>query len=170
MALPAYGPLSRFGLLVAAAVMVADQATKFLVLQLVGWQSGAMIRLTPFLDIAIVFNRGVSYGLFPQDSDAGRWMLTAVKLFAALLFIIWLARTHSRLVAASLGLLAGGALGNAIDRTVHGAVVDFISLHVAGWNWYVFNLADMAVVAGVLGLLYDAAFGSATKSPPSAPT
>ena len=170
MTLSPYGPLSRFGLLIAAAVMAADQTTKFLVLQLVGWQSGAMARLTPFLDIAVVLNRGVSYGLFPQNGDTGRWMLTAVKLFAALLFIIWLARTHSRVVAASLGLLVGGALGNAIDRTVYGAVVDFISLHVAGWNWYVFNLADTAVVAGVVGLLYDAAFGSATKSPPSAST
>lgn len=170
MALSAYGPLSRLGLLIAAAVMVADQATKFVVLEFVGWQSGAMVRLTPFLDIAVVLNRGVSYGLFPQDSAAGRWMLTAVKLFAALLFIIWLARTHSRLVAASLGLLVGGALGNAIDRTVYGAVVDFISLHLGGWNWYVFNLADTAVVAGVVGLLYDAIFGSATKSPPSGST
>jgi signal peptidase II len=168
MTLSAYGPLSRFGLMIATAALVADQATKFIVLKTA--HAGGLIRITSFFDIAVVLNRGVSYGLFPQDGDAGRWMLTAVKLFAALLFILWLARVRSRLVAASLGLLVGGALGNAIDRTVYGAVVDFVSLHVAGWNWYVFNLADTAVVAGVVGLLYDAVFGSATKSPPSGST
>ena len=73
----------------------------------------------------------------------------------------------SRLVAAALGLLIGGAIGNAVDRAIHGAVVDFVSLHAFGWRWYVFNVADSAIVAGVVGLLYDAVFGGATKRPPS---
>jgi signal peptidase II len=167
MAISLYGSLTRFGLIVAAAVLVADQASKFLILQNLASLPGRMITLTPFLDLVLVLNRGISYGLFPQDSDAGRWVLTAVKLFAALLFLLWLARARSRLVAASLGLLIGGALGNAIDRTVYEGVVDFILFHVSGWHWYVFNLADTAVVAGVVGLLYDALFGGATKSPPS---
>jgi signal peptidase II len=76
-------------------------------------------------------------------------------------------QSRSVIVVIALSLLVGGALGNALDRMVYGAVVDFVSLHAFGWRWYVFNLADVAIVAGVIGLLYDAVVGSATKSPPS---
>jgi signal peptidase II len=162
-----HGPLSRFGFVVAVAVILVDQASKYLVIRLFESAPGKIVTVTPFLDLVLALNRGISYGLFPQDGDAGRWLLTAVKLGAAVLFAIWLGRAQSRLVALSLGLLIGGALGNAFDRVVYGAVVDFVSLHAFGWYWYVFNFADCAIVAGVIGLLYDAAFGSATKSPPS---
>ena len=110
---------------------------------------------------------GGAYGLFQQEGDFGRWLLVAVKAGAAVLFVLWLRRAESRLVAASLGLLIGGAIGNGIDRVLHGAVIDFVSFHASGWHWYVFNLADAAIVAGVIGLLYDAVKGSVTKSPPS---
>jgi signal peptidase II len=80
--------------------------------------------------------------------------------------LVWLRRTHSKLAAAALGLLIGGAIGNAIDRAVQGAVVDFVSLHAGSFRWYVFNLADAAIVAGVAGLLYDAFTPNALKSPP----
>jgi len=74
---------------------------------------------------------------------------------AALALSYWLAQLQTRLAAASVGLIIGGALGNAIDRLHYGAVADFFSFHVSGFNWYVFNLADIAIVAGVVGLLYD---------------
>ena len=115
----------------------------------------------------LTYNRGISYGLLPQDGELGRWALVALSLAAAVLFAVWMVRAQSWVVAVSLGLLVGGALGNALDRMVYGAVVDFVSLHGFGWYWYVFNLADAAIVAGVVGLLYDAFMGSVTKSPPS---
>lgn len=164
------GSLLRFGLAIALVLFAADQITKFLVLHVIGLRPGEAVVVTPFLDLVLTFNRGISYGLFPQDGEAGRWFLVAIKLAAAALFAFWLARASSRLVAAALGLLIGGALGNALDRVLYGAVVDFISLHAGGWRWYVFNLADSAIVAGVVGLMYDAIWGNATKSPPSSGT
>jgi signal peptidase II len=162
------GPLSRFGFAIAMAALIADQATKLLVLRVLDLRPGEAMVITPFLDLVLTFNRGISYGLFPQEDEFGRWFLVALKLAAAALFAYWIARTSSRLVAAALGLLIGGALGNALDRASYGAVVDFISFHAFGWHWYVFNLADSTIVAGVVGLLYDALLGDATKSPPSA--
>ncbi len=164
------GPCFKFGLLVALAIFSADQLTKTLVLRLLDWKVGAPVALTPFLDFVLTLNRGISYGLFPQDSDAGRWFLICLKLAVSGVFLVWMAQTHSRVVALGLGLLVGGALGNAVDRVLYGAVIDFVSLHAYGWYWYVFNLADTAVVAGVIALLYDALFADATKSPGSGRT
>jgi signal peptidase II len=159
--------LALFGYALVAATFVADQALKFWVLHGLELRPGDRLELAPFLDLVLTYNRGISYGLFPQYSDFGRWALVTLSLAAAVLFTIWMLSTRSRIVVASLALLIGGAIGNALDRTVYGAVVDFVSLHAFGWRWYVFNLADAAIVAGVVGLLYDAATGSATKSPPS---
>ena len=164
------GPYFVTGLLAAVAILAADQVTKTLVLHWLNWKVGAPVALTPFLDFVLTLNRGISYGLFPQDSDAGRWFLIVVKLVVSAVFLVWMVQTHSRMVALGLGLLIGGALGNAIDRVLYGAVIDFVSLHAYGWYWYVFNLADTAVVAGVVALLYDALFADATKSPGSGRT
>ena len=163
-------PHLRLGVALAGAIFIADQIAKYLVLHGLELLPGERLVLAPFLDIVLTYNRGISYGLFQQDGELGRWFLVAVKLAAAALFIFWLARAGTPLVAASLGLLIGGALGNALDRAIHGAVVDFVSFHAFGWRWYVFNVADTAIVAGVLGLLYDAVKGSVTKSPPSGST
>jgi signal peptidase II len=161
------GPHIGLGFTIAIAIFLADQATKFLVLRGLELRLGERLELTPFLDFVLTYNRGISYGLFQQDSESGRWLLVALSVVAAALFTFWMTRTHSRLVAVSLALLNGGAIGNALDRMVYGAVVDFVSLHALGWYWYVFNLADTAIVAGVLGLLYDAIVVGVTKSPPS---
>jgi len=157
----------RFGLVIALVVLVADQASKVAVLSWAAQWPQPLHAVTPFLDFVALWNYGISYGLFPQG-ETGRWVLVAIKVAAALLFSVWLARAHNRLEAFALGLLIGGAIGNAVDRVVHGAVFDFISLHALGYRWYVFNLADVAVVVGVALLLYDAVFGRASKSPPSA--
>lgn len=164
------GPYFITGLLVAVAALAVDQSVKTLVLNFLNWEVGRPYTLTPFLDLVLTLNRGISYGMFPQESDAGRWFLIAVKLVVAAVFLVWMATATSRPVALGLGLLIGGALGNAVDRVLYGAVIDFVSLHAYGWYWYVFNLADTAVVAGVIALLYDALFVDATKSPPSGRT
>jgi signal peptidase II len=144
------------GLLVAAVTFVADQGTKLFVLYGLKLGAGEIVTVTPFFDLVLAMNRGISYGLLPQDSEFGRWILVMVNLAAAGFFCLWLRRSRSTLLAITLGFLIGGALGNAVDRAAYGAVVDFISLHALGWRWYVFNLADAAIVAGVFGLLYDA--------------
>ncbi|HXY89760.1 MAG TPA: signal peptidase II [Xanthobacteraceae bacterium] len=157
------GSLAAFGLAVAALTLVADQATKLFVLYGLRLGVNDVVAIAPFCDLVLAMNRGISYGLLPQDSEFGRWILVMVNLAAAGAFVLWLRRVRSRLLAAALGFLLGGALGNAIDRAAYGAVVDFISLHALGWRWYVFNVADAAIVAGVIGLLYDALVARATK-------
>jgi signal peptidase II len=160
------GPYFIFGLLIAAAIFVLDQITKYAVLYGLDLAVRGKIYVTPFADFVLAMNRGISYGLFPQDGELGRWVLFTIKIAASVLFFFWLRRAGSKLVAAALGLLIGGALGNALDRAVYGAVVDFVALHAFGFRWYVFNLADAAIVAGVIGLLYDALRSNALKSPP----
>ena len=154
-----YGPETRLGLVVAAVTAAADQAVKLWLLFGFDLPARAPVHLGPFFDLVLAWNTGISYGLFPQAGPLGQWALLTVKLVAVLLLWIWLARAGSRFSAFSLGLIIGGALGNAIDRVAYGAVVDFALFHITTvrwtFNWYVFNLADAGIVAGVAGLLYE---------------
>ena len=150
-----WGPYSFTGAALAVATVVCDQLHKAWMITIFGDTQRPKITVTPFFDLVLVWNRGISYGLFKQNSDAGRWVLIGFAVAAAIALTYWLAQLQTRLAAASVGLIIGGALGNAIDRVHYGAVADFFSFHVSGFNWYVFNLADVAIVAGVVGLLYD---------------
>jgi signal peptidase II len=150
-----WGPYSFTGAALAVATVVCDQLHKAWMITIFGDTQRPKITVTPFFDLVLVWNPGISYGLFKQNSDAGRWVLIGFAVAAAIALTYWLAQLQTRLAAASVGLIIGGALGNAIDRVHYGAVADFFSFHVSGFNWYVFNLADVAIVAGVVGLLYD---------------
>lgn len=150
-----WGSYSLIGVALAAATVLCDQLHKAWMIAVFHESPTPKITVTPFLDLVMVWNRGISYGLLKQQSDAGRWVLVGFAAAAVLALAFWLARLQTRLAAASVGLIIGGALGNAIDRLHYGAVADFFSFHISGYNWYVFNLADAAIVAGVAGLLYD---------------
>lgn len=151
-----WGPLSRLGLSVALLTGLIDQAHKWWMLAVYGIREGDRIPVLPFLTLTYVKNLGISYGMFTQSGAQGQWLLAGFAVLASLALTIWLARgVTNRLMAASLGLIIGGAIGNAIDRVVLGGVADFFSLHAFGFYWYVFNIADVAIVAGVIGLLYD---------------
>jgi signal peptidase II len=165
-----WGPLTRFGLAVAVAAAAIDQAVKLWLLFAFDLGGRGVVTLTPFLDLVLTWNTGISYGLFRQEGPLGQWVLLALKAIAVILLWIWLARSSTRLTALSLGMIIGGAVGNAIDRYAYGAVADFVLFHVTtadfSFNWYVFNLADVAIVAGVIGLLYETVLGdSAVKAP-----
>jgi signal peptidase II len=158
-----HGPLTRLGLIAAVIAAVADQASKLWLLFWFDLANRGIVKLTPFLSLVLTWNTGISYGLFPQDSAFGQNVLLALKLAAVVVLWIWLARAEQRLTALALGLIIGGAIGNAIDRMAHGAVVDFVLFHITtptfNFTWYVFNLADAAIVAGVIGLLYESFVG-----------
>ncbi len=143
------------GLLAGLAILLADQASKLWLLFVYDLPLRAPVTLTPFLEFTVVWNRGISYGLLQQESDLGRWLLVAVSIVAAIGLGIWAWRAPRRFLAVSLGLVVGGAIGNAIDRVAYGAVFDFVHIHAGSFSWYVFNVADAAIVAGVAGLLYD---------------
>lgn len=156
--------LVGIGAVLALVLVVLDQIVKRAVLDhFLPLPARSSVEVTPFFDLVLVWNRGISYGLFQAGSAAQVWLLVGVKTAITLALIVWLVRNTDRLTAIALGLLIGGAIGNTIDRVLYGAVVDFVSLHAAGFYWYVFNLADVWVVAGVALLLYDAFFVDRAK-------
>jgi len=164
------GPAQRLGVIAAAAVLAIDQAVKLWLLFGFDLAERGRVALTPFLDLALAWNTGISFGMFQQAGPLGQWALFALKAIAVALLGLWLVRTVSRLSGLALGLIIGGAIGNAIDRLVHGAVMDFVLFHLSGtrwtFQWSVFNMADAAIVAGVIGLLYESLFArSAAKAP-----
>jgi len=165
-----YGPLTRLGLIAAAIVCAFDQGSKLWLMFSFDLANKGLVHLTSFLAFVLTWNPGISYGLFPQDTDFGRYTLLALKTSAVVILWVWLARAETKLTALSLGLIIGGAFGNAIDRVAYGAVMDFVLFHIdtetVKFAWYVFNLADAAIVAGVVGLLYESFFGGhAAKAP-----
>jgi signal peptidase II len=146
---------ARLGFLVALATFALDQASKLYFLFGYDLPVREPLVLAPFLELVVVWNQGISYGLFKQHSEVGRWALVAVQIAAAVGLSLWMVRASGRILVLSLALIVGGAAGNAIDRIAYGAVFDFVHFHVGAWSWYVFNVADIAIVAGVIGLLYD---------------
>ena len=165
-----YGPLTALGLIAALVIAAADQIIKLWLIFVFDLGARGAVHVVPGVDLVLTWNTGISYGWFQQEGPLGQWALLALKAIAVALLWIWLARAGSRLTALALGMIIGGALGNAIDRLAYGAVADFVLLylHTPSWsfNWYVFNLADVAIVAGVGGLLYESLIGDrAAKAP-----
>ncbi|WP_369726631.1 signal peptidase II [Bradyrhizobium sp. LLZ17] len=157
--------------MISAVVTVAlDQASKLWLLNVLDIARHGAVRVTPFFDLVLAWNIGISFGWLQNDSQAAQLALMAVKALAVVALAIWMARSQTRLATIALGLIIGGAIGNGIDRLAYGAVVDFALFHVEiggnTFNWYVFNLADAAIVAGVAALLYDSFLGvPAAKAP-----
>lgn len=152
-----WGPYSRHGYVFALVTLVLDQLSKGWMLLVYRIQDvKGRVNVTPFLDLIFVKNTGISYGMFSMEGATGQAALAIFAVLVALGLAVWLAREASgKLMAASLGLIIGGAIGNAIDRILIGGVADFFLLHFRGYEWYVFNIADVAIVAGVVGLLYE---------------
>ena len=154
------------GLLTALAMLALDQGNKLWLLNVAGVNETTRIALTPFLDIVLAKNPGISYSLFQTSTEGGRLLLLAVTLAATLALGVWLWTAQARLTAVALGLLVGGALGNAYDRLAYGWVADFYHFHLGAFSWYVFNLADCGIVAGVAILLYESLLGSGSSKKP----
>ena len=147
--------LSALGLGVGLLTAIADQLHKAWMIGLLEAAPGRKIVLAPFFDLVLAWNQGISYGLFKQESDAGRIGLAAFSFCAVIALAYWLSHLQTRFSAIGAGLIIGGAIGNASDRLYYGAVADFFSFHVGSFHWYIFNLADVAIVGGVGALLLD---------------
>src|SRR6266704_1751257 len=160
----------RPGIIAALAVLVLDQASKLWLLFVFDLASRGAGHVAPFFDLGLAWNVGISFGWFQNDSAVAQIALTIVKAVAVIVLAIWMARSRTVIATVALGLIIGGAIGNGIDRFAYGAVLDFALFHlqIGGkpFNWYVFNLADVAIVAGVAALLYDSFLGlPAAKAP-----
>jgi lipoprotein signal peptidase len=163
----------RLGLILAAVILAADQASKWAILEVVDLDEVGQVKLLsagPFgFDLTMVWNRGVTFGMLAGEAAWMQAVLGLLALVIAAFLLRWMARAENRLTALALGAVVGGAVGNVIDRIRFGGVVDFLDAHAFGWHWYVFNVADAAIVLGVLALVIDALFrpsGSVKRSSP----
>jgi signal peptidase II len=153
----------RLGVIMALVVLVADQASKWWVLNVLDLPTLRQVVLLPVLNLTMVWNRGVTFGLLNGLGSAGHWLLAALALAVVAALGVWLRKAESPITAAAIGAIAGGAVGNVIDRLRFGAVVDFIHAHIGigatDYSWYVFNVADAAIVCGVVALIMESQFG-----------
>jgi signal peptidase II len=161
--------LSALGVSIAALTCLLDQALKFWLLFGFDLADRGRVAVMPFFDLVLTWNTGISYGLFSQHGPIVEWALFVFKLAAIVFLWVWLARATGRVTAAALGLIIGGAVGNVIDRLHWPGVMDFVLFHIETgsfeFRWYVFNLADVAIVAGVLVLMYEWLLSGAAKAP-----
>jgi signal peptidase II len=148
-------PTRRLFLIALVLTLVLDQVSKLYLYFILDIAARQPIEVTSFFNLILVWNQGISYGMFQQTTEFGRWALTLFKVAAAIGLSVWAWRAQEKWLCLGLGLIAGGALGNAIDRVLYGAVLDFAHLFWGQLSWYVFNIADAAIVVGVLFLLYD---------------
>jgi lipoprotein signal peptidase len=146
------------GLAIAALVLAADQGSKYAILTIIDLPDrGTVPLIDQFLDLTMVWNHGVTFGLFQAGNGRGQIVLAAIAIAVVAGLLVWLRRAESLLVALSIGAIAGGALGNVADRFRFGMVVDFIHVHWRGLDPFpfVFNIGDSAIVLGVAALLLD---------------
>jgi len=146
------------GLIAAAFALAADQGSKLFLLygaDFMHMPAGRTVPVLPFFNLVMVWNPGISYGLFPASSAAGMAALVGISIAAVAGLTWWLWGSTSRSLTAGFGLIIGGALGNLIDRLVYGRVADFFHFYGFGYDWYVFNIADLAITLGAMAILYD---------------
>ena len=151
-----WGPWSAFGLVTALIAAGADQFHKWWMIEIYAIAKRGRVALTDFLDVVMVWNKGISYGLLRAT---GPGLLVGVQILVGLFMVVWLARVGNRLQALASGLIIGGAIGNISDRLRFGAVADFFHFHAGSYSWYVFNLADVWIVAGAVLFVYDSFTG-----------
>lgn len=150
------------GLILAIGAFVADRLSKNWALDLFPDGMLSPIEITPFFNLVMAHNTGVAFSLFANDHDYGPVLLAGSAIAVVLFFVHWLTRAENKIVVYGIGLVIGGALGNAYDRLVYGAVIDFLDVHAMGYHWPAFNIADSCVVCGV-GLLLIDSFTNAKK-------
>ncbi|MBT3790751.1 MAG: signal peptidase II [Alphaproteobacteria bacterium] len=149
----------RYGLVIAAVCTALDQASKWWLMGVLE-RAGGPIELLPFFNLVMVWNPGVSFGMFQSGNAWAPWILSALALVIVFVLVRWLGKAETRFIAAGLGLVIGGALGNVIDRMVWGKVADFFDVYIDTWHWPAFNIADAAIVIGAAILLLDGLFAS----------
>ena len=156
-----------FGLIAALVVLVADQGSKAWILYVLDLPNLITINVLPVLDLTMVWNRGVTFGMFNGMGAVGPIILTGVAVFVVIALLLWLRKAENLIVAIALGSIAGGAIGNVIDRLRFGAVVDFLHMHLRSLDFpYIFNVGDSAICCGVAVLLLDSMRPHRLPTPP----
>jgi signal peptidase II len=146
--------LGRMAMVLAVLAILADQAVKYWILNVLHLTEGQSVPLAGPLRLTGVWNPGVSFGFLQTHQDVARWLLTAFSAIVAVILIGWVRKAERPLFATALGLVIGGAIGNAIDRVRLGQVADFIDASALHFPW-IFNIADSAITIGICLLLLD---------------
>jgi len=141
-------------------VLAVDQASKWYMLLSV-MQPPRVIPVSSFFNLVSVWNRGVSFGMFDSDSPYSSWILSALAIAIVIFLINWLRKSEQKHVSFAIGLIIGGAIGNVIDRSIHGAVFDFLDIFVGRYHWPAFNVADSGITVGAVILVLDSLFSKA---------
>ena len=153
----------RTGLGIAGLTIVLDQLSKWWIMERVMRPEGVettpfftplRVAVTPFFDLVMTWNRGVSFGIGNNDGPWNALLLSGLALAIVVVMLVWLRTATSPLIRVALGGIIGGALGNVIDRLRFGAVADFLDVHVLGYHWPAFNVADSAIFVGVALMLW----------------
>lgn len=147
------------GMFMLVLVLLTDQLSKYWILNIIHLPEKGSIPVIPFFNFTMVWNHAITFGMLGQFGSWAPVIFSIASLCIAFVLFVWMVRSRKIWVVLSLGAIIGGAFGNVIDRLRFGAVVDFIHFHIAGWSWYVFNVADSAIVCGVAVLFMDAFFG-----------
>ncbi len=150
----------NIGLLLAFGIVVSDQASKWWMMEYI-MNPPQVIPITSFFNLVVAWNRGVSFGLFDSDSPYSGWILSSIAIAITCFLIRWLYNVDKKHQAVAIGMIIGGALGNVVDRIIHGAVYDFLDVHVAGYHWPAFNVADSGITVGAVILVLDSIFAKA---------
>ncbi len=143
------------GLTIAGLVVVLDQLTKWWILEYVMQPIPHVVEVTPFFNLVLAWNQGVSFGMFSNETAIMPYILSAVALAIVVVLLGWLRSADRVLVALSIGMVIGGAIGNIVDRLRFGAVTDFLDFHAFGWHFWAFNVADAGISVGVVLLILD---------------
>jgi signal peptidase II len=152
------GRATRLGLVSALVVLALDQGSKYWILHVLDLPDQRQVVLLPVLNLTFVQNRGVTFGLLNGLGSWSHLVLAGIALGVVCALFVWLRRADNAPAALAIGAIAGGAVGNVIDRLRFGWVVDFIHAHIGDWSWYVFNVADAAIVCGVVALIVESQF------------
>jgi signal peptidase II len=156
---------TRLGIISALVVLGADQGSKYWILHVLDLPDLRQVVLLPVLNLTMVWNQGVTFGLLNGLGEWSHFALAAIALVVVGALGVWLRRAENAVAALAIGAIAGGAVGNVIDRLRYGAVVDFIHAHLGQWSWYVFNVADAAIVCGVAVLILESQFRRRPRQP-----
>jgi len=152
-----FTPLFRKGLGLAAVVLILDQVTKWWILGTV-MQPPRIIPVTPFFNLVLGWNQGVSFGFLNSESSGGAWLISLVVVAITAVLGVWLYRADRPRVALGIALIIGGALGNLADRMYWGAVLDFLDFYAGDYHWPAFNVADSGITIGAAVLILDSLF------------
>ena len=148
--------LSNYSFIILSIfIFLLDFSSKYLLINYYDLGLKGRVYITPFLDFILVLNPGISFGILSNGDDIQRWILSILSILVIFYLYYWSTKSSSKLTIISLFVMIGGAIGNVFDRLVYGKVIDFISLHVFDYYWYVFNIADIAIVLGGLMVLVD---------------